>query len=401
MIGPKLAAAALIVIGLALAWRAATFGIASYLAGDQARLALRFDPRQSDALVRLAGDRLAKDAPAEAEALARRALTARPLNASAFRALGFAAYDQGDTALADAMMAASADLSRRELPANAWMFNKSLDARDYPAAFRYADALLRRAPEYSERLFPQMIATLDDPAAIQALSARLAAAAVWRGAFLTTLAGRGSESAIRAVLNQVQASPQPLTDQETAWVLRRYLTFHDRREVRAFWAELLPPADRARLSNVYDGGFETGVGQAMFAWQEARAASASTSFVETDGSDGKALHAEHYGPKKARILSQNLLLDPGFWRLTGRAKAEAGSEADALSWTVSCGSGTLLATARIGDTTDWRPFDAPFAVPAGCSSQTLSLDVRPHGGGGVSVWFDDLKIERAGSEGAR
>lgn len=398
MIGSRLAAAGLAAAGLAIAWRVAALGLAGFFAGDDAGLALRFDPRQPDALVRLAGEDISEDRAAQAEARARLALQARPLNAPAFRALGFAAYDQGDEAKADAMMAASARLSRRELPANAWMFNKAVAEKNYPAAFRYADALLRRAPEYSDRLFPEMIATLDDPAAIEALSRRLARAApVWRGSFLADLAGQGSEGAIRAVLRRIQASRRPLSDQEMAWVLRRYLALHDRREVRSFWADLLPPADRARVAQVYDGGFETGAGQAMFGWVEARSASAATRFEETQDSAGKALHAEHFGPKKARILSQMLLLDPGPWRLVGRAKAEGGSEADALSWTVSCGAGGSLGSAAIGDQTEWRPFETTFTVPAGCASQTLSLEVRPQGGGGVSAWFDDLRIERPGA----
>lgn len=393
MIGSRLALAALAVIALAVAWRVVTFGLAGYFAGDDAALALRFDPEQPDALARLAGERLSDGEPAEAAALTRRAIQARPLNPSAFRALGLAASDQGEQRRAHLMMAAAVDLSRRDPAATAWMFRKALDERDHTHAFRYADALLRRSPQAADRLFGPMIGALDDPAAVAALTERLSYAPPWRGSFLAELTGQGSETAIRAVLGRLQASRRPLTDTEMAWVLRRYLVNHDRGEVRAFWAELLTPADRARLSNVYDGGFETGTGVQPFGWQVTREASASARFTEVGGANGKALHAEHFGARKARMLTQLLVLAPGAWRLSGRAMAEGGGEPGALAWTVSCGTGGELAAVRPAQPGGWRAFDTAFTVPTGCHTQVLALEVRPHGGGAATAWFDDLKIE--------
>ena len=309
-------------VALAIAWRVTTLGLAGYFAGDDAQLATRFDGDHPDALVRLANARLTAGQVDEAEALARRAIVARPLNAAAFRVLGFAASDRNDDARADAMMAAAADLTRRDPPATVWMFNKALDERDHPGAFAYADALLRRSPEAADRLFAPMIGALDDPAAVAALTDRLAHGPPWRASFLAELAGQGSETAIRAVLGRVQAGRRPLSDREMNWVLRRYLVTHDRGEVRAFWAGLLSPADRARLSHIYDGGFETRTGTQPFGWQATREASASARFAEADGASGKALHAEHFGPKKERMLSQLLVLEPGAWRLSGRQSRE-------------------------------------------------------------------------------
>ena len=90
-IGSRLAAGALILLGLLLAWRAATIGFAAFIAAEDPALALRFDPGQPEALVRQARERLLDGDGEAAEALTRKAVQSRPLNAPAFRAMAFAA----------------------------------------------------------------------------------------------------------------------------------------------------------------------------------------------------------------------------------------------------------------------------------------------------------------------
>jgi hypothetical protein len=393
-IGSRLAAGILILVALAIAWRVATTGVAAFLAAEDPELALRFDPGQPEALLRQARlDVLEADA-AGAETAARRALEARPLNAPAFRSLAYAASERGDRASADAMMARTAALTRRDASASSWMFNKAVAARDYRQAFRHADALLRRSPAYEDSLFPQMITAADQPAAADALVRRLALGPLWRPPFLAMLAGQAPEETIRGVLRRVQASPRPLNDVEMAWVLRRYLDRHDRREVRALWTELLSPRDRTRLAAIFDGGFETQTGRQPFGWQATGERSVSAQFAEVGGATGKALHAEHFGSGSERIISQMIALDPGDYRLSGRAMAEGGGEPDALVWRVACEGGrNELVGVRPAEAGAWKSFAVAFSVPDGCDIQTLSLESRPSGGGGASAWFDDLRIE--------
>lgn len=397
MIGSRLAAGALVVLGLLIAWRVAATGVAVFLAAGDPQLALRFDSGQPEALLWRARERLIEADEAGAAALARKSLESRPLNAPAFRALGLAALEQGDTGRADVLMAQTAALTRRDPPASSWMFSKALRQADYRRAFRYADELLRRAPRYADRLFPQMIAAADQPAAADALAERLSHGPPWRELFLTTLTGQASEETLRGVLRRVQAGPRPLSDLEMNWVFRRYLDRHSRREVRALWVQLLPPRDRGRLAEIFDGGFETQPGLQPFAWQANRESSASAEFAPTEGASGKALHAEHFGTRNEHIIGQTLTLAPGRYLLSGRAKADAGGEPDALVWRLICDrGGDELVSIRPAQAGGWRAFSIPFVAPPGCDAQVLNLDARPMAGGATSVWFDDLRIERAG-----
>jgi hypothetical protein len=104
-----------------------------------------------------------------------------------------------------------------------------------------------------------------------------------------------------------------------------------------------------------------------------------------------------------RNIAQLLLLKPGSYILSGRARAASLKNDRGLHWTIACYAGKrerLGETQRISGTLAWTTFSTSFAVPteAGCEGQVLRLELpaRVPAEQEISgeIWFDDMEITR-------
>jgi hypothetical protein len=230
-----------------------------------------------------------------------------------------------------------------------------------------------------------------------ALEARLETRPPWGSSFLIALAAQAPEPAIAlAYLSDLGATPaKPTAAEWTAYFARRV---KDQAYGVAYldWLRTLPPSALAQAKAIYDGGFAGLPGVPPFNWRLGGEAEIDRPKSEAAG----VLHARYDGYGAPELAEQLLLLAPGSYRFSGRARA-AGDASGALAWILLCADAPGVILAQVpapGAAGEWRAFSAAVQVPgAGCAAQWLRLTplpvdhVRP-----VEVWYGALAMDRVG-----
>jgi hypothetical protein len=109
--------------------------------------------------------------------------------------------------------------------------------------------------------------------------------------------------------------------------------------------------------------------------------------------DGQRVRFQH--------VFQYLYLEPGRYRLQGKARPDNVRTERGLLWVVRCAPGgpPLVESERFLGWDQWRTFAAEFAVPeTDCPAQILRLELDGRAALDFTVegeiWFDDLSIVR-------
>ena len=247
-------------------------------------------------------------------------------------------------------------------------------------------------------LYPAMVGALHDPDAVAPFVDRLSETPDGRGGFLRVRAGGAADPADAARLFEALAvSATPPTDEESGYIVERYVAQGDFRDARALWARLLPRGVHLSGGLVYNGDFRAAPGAPPFNWRLMQNDGASAEM--TPASDGApALHVLAPATTNTVVAAQLLSLSPGSYRLSGVALVEPGQTGDLFAWRLGCVSqgATSVAEVRQADgSAGWRPFSVAFQVPAqGCDAQWLALVGLAHEGfQQAEGWYRGLAIQ--------
>jgi hypothetical protein len=118
-----------------------------------------------------------------------------------------------------------------------------------------------------------------------------------------------------------------------------------------------------------------------------------------EGVDGAnhALYAQFPVGRNAVLAETLTILQPGRYRLSGRAKVEQLPSDSAFQWTVSCAQTPVpIATAAQKQAGGgWTDFTVDFAIPPeGCDAQWLRLSgVGGEGYIPANAWYDALTVQ--------
>lgn len=402
--GARLAlAGSMLAIAAALAWLCLRTVISgAYAETDPAR-ALRWDPANPQALTALAvATANAGDSDAafdRAARLARRALTLAPLDSSALRVLALDAERHGQEARAAALMGEVSRRTRRDSLAQAWMMNRAFEGRRYAQGFEYAAAIMQRAPEWGETIFPAMTATFGDPASRPALRATLATGPEWRRMFLAELVAEAPDvAALRGFFESFRTAQVPLTDQEAGLLIGRLIAEGRYGAAQEAWRVLSGQAARSdRL--VYDGDFRGAPGAPPFNWGLASDASAVAERVQAP--DGEpALYVRFPLSEPSPLAEELLVLAPGEYVLSGRVLFGE-RRAERLNWRIQCADGEAIELPAATETPQgggWSAFEIPFTVPAqNCPGQWLQLGSQAQDDFGMAeAWFAAIDVRPQG-----
>lgn len=397
------AALALLALGLFVAWRVASLGLADHFAASDPARALAWRADHPDALVREAERSANAGERAQAQALAQRAIRANPLDGRGYRVLGSVS---GDPAQALALHTVAAARTPRDVASHVWLIDHYLRRRDLPAAIGHMDTLLRVEPEVTPTLLPVLVALASDPLAQPALADRLAASPPWGPGLLTHLAVNAPDvNAFGPLMDRLRQTAGGLRpDVLAAWVDR--LTREDRwGQAYLTWVSQLPPERLQGLGNLYNGGFEWEPGQGGFDWRLGKVPGARIGRLPGSGVDGERALRVAFEDRRVPFahVRQMLALPPGRYRLAGRARPENLRTERGLAWTVTCATADarpLGETEPLSGHGGWRDLALDFEVPAqGCGGQWLTLRLRARIPaeqriGGVA-WYDSLRIVRA------
>lgn len=352
-------------VAAALLWLIVSVAVSGELAQSDPALALRWRPHDPPALVELAQASLDNQKPAQARSYALEAIAHGPHDATAWRLLGQAALAGSNPALAEQLFAQTGRLTHRDATLAAWFFEEAVGARRYGDAVRYADVVIRRAPDKENAMVFRLAALAQDPAAVPALAQGLGRKPQWRGAFFKELASGSSNSAVAArLLEQMTAANTPLTTDELSGLLIPMARGGQAQDAYRLWLATLPPAARP-TGPVFDPTFAGPPAAAPFGWS-----------LNDEGDDrsqigGPGLRIDLEGHKPQRLAMQMLVTPPGRYRFETAGRLIDGQE-ELLSWVLGCpGQKPVLLDLFRGRT---AVAAAEFEIAADCPNPALILN---------------------------
>lgn len=352
-------------------------GFAARLADQQPAAALRLAPNNAAAratqamLAFSASPQRAKIASAESDA--RRAYMREPISPEALRTLGFAAESKGQLGRARALLAASEQVSKRDLLGQIWLIEDAVRRGQVAEALNHYDIALRGSKLAPDILFGPLTAATADGTLIGPMAKTLSGRPAWGNFFLLRAASTSTSPRNVAQLIQILlrngTGVVPLAVQS---LMGRLVLADDYASAWRLYAAGHPGAapDRVR-----DPDFaEAPVEPTAFDWSLQQDASVAGSVTSDRAGSRLSFHAAvGTGGTVARQL---LLLPPGSrnvlsFRVMGtNAKAE-----DKPFWQVVCARDEReIARSSLPASEAWLAIRSrPFSVPAGCVAQWLQL----------------------------
>ncbi len=398
---------ALLLLAGVLGWRVLVTGLAEYYvereADDAWAGALRWRGNQPTALYRQALKQTERD-PAAAERMLQAAAWANPTDARIYMALAelWAKAERIQPALKMAEWADVLGPLRSPVLARSAEFWRGQGRLDQTLA-RWS-MLLRTRPDVANQAYPVLLRLAEDPAGQALLKPLLEDPPEWWNAFFGYAARHAQRTDTVVFLYQTRQrhGQPPGEDEQRAYLDRLWRDAHWL-EAYLAWLGGLNERQVKVLGAIYNGGFEapfTGIG---FDWRAPPVRGVTVEAIPTYGVRGdKALHVSFNGQRvRFRHVFQSLLLEPGRYRLQGRARVDSLQTERGLLWTVRCApeEPLLAQSERFVGSDEWRTFAFEFVVPeTGCPAQLLrleldgraELDFEVEGG----IWFDDLGAVR-------
>lgn len=389
----------LCVLAVALAWLLAR-GYADYLARQAPERALSLNGGQPEALVLLAERALLAGEFDAVAAHASRVLAAQPFEGRALRFLAAVAEQQGDRERALALMRLAVAVAPRDTVAQYWLAINALVDKDLDGALQRLDRLLRFQPETLPQVFPILAAIAVDPVGVGPLSTYLAADVPWRSQFMGPLIAEADSSAdVARLFRAIVKAGGQISEGETDLLAHRLLTSRDWPQLRKLMLAAAPDWGSRLLQ---DGGFDGDGRGPLLGWSVAKVPGADVLLAAPADAGNRALRVLFHDRRVPfQHVSQTLLLQPGRYQLSGRARLEDLRAALGLVWNLSCieSNASLGKSERLLGSSGWREFGFVFVVPdVNCGAQLLQLvlDARIAAEQQVvgEAWFDDLQIQR-------
>ena len=410
------------VVAAFLVWQVASKNVGQYLADVNPDAAIHLHDSNPTALLKLAESRLNRDqltqdaepattasipnpqAKAGIRGQLERALLSDPLNARALRILGQLALEASDEEQAKRFMQGAARRSLRESIAVYWLMRMSYDKRDYAAALRYADTLLRTRPQLIAQVMPILAAMAEDQDANGDLKKLLADNPPWRTQFFENLPTSISDA--RTPLD-LYLSLKDTSHPSAIGDLRGYLNFligHKFHELAYYtWLQFLPPEQLSNAGLLFNGSFEGEPSGLPFDWSLMSGSGVTIDIAaRPDHEEQRALYIEFgHGRVDFPEVSQMVMLAPGTYRFQGKYRGDIISQRG-LFWRISCPSGTAIGQSAMvaGAAPAWKDFEFSFTVPGtDCRAQNVRLVLHARSASeqfvSGSIWYDDLRITRA------
>lgn len=339
------------------------------------RSALQWQGANTGAAVTLADQLRQAGDNAAAAALLPEALAADPLAYAPLNAYGLAADAAGADGKALVVMRAAADRSLHNEVAHRWLLVRALKNRDYPEAVSQADVLLRAVNGDLRPIYSLLASFVGNDAAADVLVRELAKNPPWRAGVLALVADQGADLArVTAFFQRLRGQGGGLTTTE-AQAYRTRLMRAGRYELAYLdWLESLPSATLAHMGQLYNADFAAPVTNSVFDWQFGTIAGAEISLVGQ--ASERILRVEFAGGKiPFRHVEHLLMLAPGVYRLSGKARAEDLITDTGLVWQVSCDGVTepIGQSSPLSGSVPWHEFSVTFSVPPTCRMQDLRL----------------------------
>ena len=391
-----------------VAWRILSAGLASHhtatSGGDQRpdpEAALAWDAGKTNALIELARGQASQE-PETAASTLRLALKGDPTNPEALMLL---ASLEPDATRSDALVAAALRVS----PSNPEILKQAgvhwMKRGELPRAVESFSRAMIADPDQAKQLNTVFIKLLEAPQTRDLVIPLAKDPPPWWDRFFREAAKNADLETVRGLFAMRKAeSSVPLSDIEREIYVERLQRDRQYTEAYLTWVNGLDEVRRQTLGLLNNGSFEVEPSNRGYDWRLGNNRNLVAETAETYGTEGKrALHLVFRGfDARFGHVSQDLFLDPGTYRLSGRARPDGLKSSGGLQWRVLCKtsdeSSVLAESERFLGNSQWEDFTLDFTVPPECEQPILRLvgairsplDQRLEG----SIWFDGLSIRR-------
>jgi O-antigen ligase len=367
---------------------------ASLLADDYG-IARTWAPWSTEAHEAAAADALAQSRPEEAQAEALKSLRLSPIDVVALRTAAMVRSLGGQPLASQRLMEVATTLGWRDPFTQLWAIGASEQAREPEKAIERAEALFQQ-----DLFLPPSLALLlkdaPDGETARSLVETLANRPPWRAQFIKASTDLPATYLDKLTLLafRLNESSAPLSLEEADPLINRLIGIKDLESARRLWT------GSHRAGFIANGGFEdvsSRKGADVPGDWDIDDEDLATIAIQAPsfGGHGRALRISGVA-RSGPILSQRLLLPPGSYLLTYRARSGGGSKV-ALRWELACASSNATETSpeAFARDSDWQQFGTGFVVPIqDCPIQRLALE-RPTDMHSQEVWVDDVVLKSA------
>ena len=293
-------------------------------------------------------------------------LRTEPLDAIAMRQLGVVAAGQRVDAGA-AQWSMAERISRRDLPGQLLLIEKSAQDGEVAAALAHYDRALLTYPGSDQHLFPVLAKAISDPEIRSGL--RKYATRAWTKDFLGKAIGLGGEpAAVTGLLADTRGQLSPRDTQTIATALIGQLVARGHYAAVRDLARQLPGGASRVIDQIALTAATSDAQLAPLVWTFANDEAFETAL---DGRGGLVIRVS--SERSGMVAQRVTLLAPGRYQLAQVVKYTGGSPRAALSWELHClGGGSILREQlplSDGDTS----FHTAFTVPQACAAQNWQL----------------------------
>ncbi len=347
-------------------------------------LALALNPFNMEARVNVVTAALNSGASPDVDglsALAEDAVRLSRADARGYSLLGAVRERAGDTAAAEALYRHALGHSKTELHALLRIAQLHLSRSDVAGALDAVDLILRRWPDYWQQVEPIFVSAAADARSAAGLADKLDTLPPWRARAIAVLSRVPSalgfvRDLIASAPEHVRAAPGWSTDRDT--VIGALASAKAYGDAYGLFLSSLRGKEAELAAYVFDGGFTQPPSRSFFGWRVNRTGATDIS-LGPGGAGGSGLRVRFLdSPARPGMVSQNLLLPFGRYRLALVASSQAVGAPKGLFWRLRCGEGQHLARLDVpqGNAASDR-LEVEFEVPAtGCGVQSLSLDTE-------------------------
>ena len=343
----------------------------------------------------LAADALGASHPEQADAEALDALRLSPIDAIAVRTAGVVRILGGSAARGNELMQIATTLGWRDPVTQVWAMQASKRTGEPEKTMQRAEALFQQEQFLAPSLALLLQDAPDGPTA-RALTQALAERPIWRANFVKAAAQLPPAyvEKLTEVASALNCGSAPLSVDEAQPLLDRLLAADDPGQARMLWAAV------RRGGLIANGNFEAvssrNGAEVPSDWDigDEDVATIATQAPEFPG-NGRALRISS-GARAGGVVSQRLMLAPGAYSLTFRARSGEGASVP-LRWRLRCSASdaSQISPEQPAISSKWREFSARLIVPnQDCAIQRLALE-RPGDMHPPEVWIDDVKLKPA------
>lgn len=329
----------------------------------------------------------------------RSAATAAPLAYEPFFVAGRAKEQAGRMPEALALMEEARRRRPNYTPIRVNLMGYYAQGARYREAIGEADVVMRLSPEASASLVPVLADMLPHAEARAAFAAILLREPSWREAFLDAARKKTRPEHAAALLAELsRLKGGSISVPEASLVVATLIREGRYGEAHAAWLRLVPVRERGRSSLLFDADFQGLTAPPPFNWTFNSNQIGRAEPVASGSGEPSHLDVGYFGGGQARLAEQMLVLKPGSYQLTIKAKADRSEPQGEIYWALTCQPGARE-LARLPFTkfsNSYGMYRMNFAVPAACPAQVLALIAEPGDlSQPINIAFAQLRLEPA------